>query len=224
MRPLARQAADPANQQRLRDALARATELGADGCARIVLLVGDGTGEPAEPIPWPEGDAVLFLERSRNERELITALSRAVVALTRWRAPDSHASIRRRGLEEWDRWKAAREVPLRDWIYADGIGTHLAQELAPESSPEDLLGLRPAAFNRLREREKFFRGLLTRDLDETGIGLLLRWLTPDAPAGPRTVEGTVLPPGAGRYLAWRMLAERVKRVGLREAVRLSANG
>jgi hypothetical protein len=38
----------------------------------------------------------------------------------------------------------------------------------------------------------------------------------------RTVGGTVIPPGAGLYLAWRMTANRVARVGLREALRLSA--
>jgi hypothetical protein len=32
---------------------------------------------------------------------------------------------------------------------------------------------------------------------------------------------TVLPPFAGRYLAWRMLAERVERVGIGEAVRMA---
>jgi hypothetical protein len=51
----------------------------------------------------------------------------------------------------------------------------------------------------------------------------MRWLDDDAPpAMRRCTDGFVVPCGAGRYLAWRMLEERVARVGLLEAAELGA--
>lgn len=222
LHPLARRAADPALQQQIRDALARAAQLGADRCDSVVLVAGDGTGDPAEPIPWPDADAVLFLDRIENDSRMITALARAVAALTRWGAADSHTAITHDVRHGWDRWQSARDVPLREWIYTEGVGLHVAQALRPDLPPHELLGITQVAFGRLRQREKVFRALLAADLDQRGIGLLLRWLTPSAPTGPRTVAGVVLPPMAGRYLAWRKLAERVARAGLSEAIRMAA--
>lgn len=202
---LADRAADPETQQLLRDTAGHAVALGADRCNVITLLAGDGSGSACEPLLRPEPQIVLFVEIAANANELIVALAVAVAALTRW---SGSSPILR------DRWEAARTLPLREWIYAEGLGLHLAAALLPHLSPHQLLGINHAAFTRLREREKIFRALLDADLDERGIGLPLRWLTPDAPLGPRTVGDVVLPPAAGRYLAWRMTADRVERMGL----------
>jgi hypothetical protein len=222
LRRLARRAADPDGLQGLRDALARAAQLGADGCAGVVLLAGDGTGDTAESLPWPSGEAVLFLDRAHDDRDLIAALGQSVAALTRCRATDSKSPVRRWQEAPWDRWQACRDLLLREWIYIAGLGAHLAQALLPEVAPHQILGMTQAAFARLRQRERVYHALLTADLDQSGLGLVLRWLTPAAPIGPRTVAGLVLPPFAGHYLAWRMLAGRVARVGLREAIRMAA--
>ena len=203
-------AADPETQQRLRDAVERAAALGADRCDMITLLAGGASGSAGEPLLRPEPQVVLFVELAENASELIIAMAGAIAALTRWSGS---------GAVVHDRWEAARTVPLREWIYTEGLGLHLAAALLPDLSPHHLLGINHAAFTRLREREKIFRTLLDADLDERGLGLPLRWLAPNAPLGPRTVGDVVLPPAAGRYLAWRMTAERVERVGLREALR-----
>jgi hypothetical protein len=222
LRPIARRAADPARQQQLRDLVARAAELGADRCHRVILMAGDGSGEAAEPLPWPDAEVALFFDMVENDDGMIVALARATAALARWTAPDSHTLVACDPHRGWDRWQAAREVPLREWIYTEGIGLHLAQALHPGLPTHQLLGVTQVTLGRLRQRERVFRALLAADLDQRGIGLLLRWLTPATPSGPRTVGEVVLPPMAGRYLAWRMLEERVARVGLREAIRMEA--
>lgn len=222
LRPLARRAADPDSQQTLRAALGRAARLGADGCDRIVLLAGDGSGDAAEPLPWPDGDTALFLDRAGDDVAQLAALGRGVAALTRWRAIDSQSPVRRLEFQPWNRWQAGRDFPLREWIYASGLGLHLGHALLPDQAPHALLGISLAAFARLRERERVFHALLSADLDQCGIGLVLRWLSPGAPAGPRTVGDVVVPPFAGQYLGWRMLADRVARVGLGEAIRMAA--
>lgn len=213
---LARRAADPATQQLLRTTLSRAVEFGADRCSRVVLLAGDGGGDCTEPLPRSGDTVALFIEQIENDQELVVSLARAVGALTRWAALDGSARTGR------NRWEAAPSVALREWIYTEGVALHLAVALLPDVAPHRLLGVNHTAFNRMREREKVFRALLDADLDERGIGLMLRWLTPGAPIGPRTIGNVVLPPMVGRYLAWRMTAERVERIGLREALRAEA--
>lgn len=219
---LARRAADPTTQQLLRDTLAHATALGADQCRSVILLAGDVTGDAAVPLARPDAAAVLFVDQLKGDNSIVVALARTCAAIARWSAPDSASLLARVPGAKWDRWEAARNIPLREWIYTEGLGLHLAAALRNGLQTHELLGLNQAAFSRLREREKVFRALLDTDLDERGIGLLLRWLTPGAPLGPRTVGDVVLPPMAGPYLAWRMTAERLKRVGLREAIRMEA--
>lgn len=216
---LARTAADPAVHQLLRDMLAGATALGADRCQRVVLVAGGGAGDASEPVPSDGGEVVLFVEFLPDEDARVVALARGVAALTRWTAPDSLSPVVHEFNDSWDRWNAARAVALREWIYTEGLGRQLAQALLPALKPNALFGLKRAAFNRLRQRERIFHALLDADLDKRGIGPILRWLSTGAPLSARTVHDVVVPPMAGHYLAWRMLADRVARAGLREAIR-----
>jgi hypothetical protein len=71
--------------------------------------------------------------------------------------------------------------------------------------------------------ERELQSHLDADLDGSGPGLLMRWLDDDAsPAMRRCADGFVVPPGAGRYLGWRMLEERVGRVGVLDAAVMEA--
>lgn len=219
LRALAPRAADPATQQLLRDTLGDAAALGADVTGDLLLMAGAGDGDGMEPLPHPAAEVVLFVELLPSEEALIVAVARAAATVTRWRSPESQSALARVAAAAWDRWELARTVALREWLYTEGIAVHLAAALLPALPPHRLFDLSPGAFARLRERERVLRALLAADLDEHGIGLLLRWLVPGAPAGPRTVGRTVIPSMAGRYLAWRMTAERVERVGLAAAIR-----
>jgi hypothetical protein len=217
----ASRASDPALQQALRDQLSAADDLGMITPFSVVLFVCGDDGDPMEPLPGVRPAVVLMLDRCAKEPELFLALARGLAALTRWCAPDSHSPLRSANATPWNRWELAREIPLGEWLYAEGIGIHLAQALLPETPAHQLLGITAGALSRLRQREHSLRELLEADLDQTGIGLILRWLAPQAPASARTTGNTVLPPFAGRYLAWRMLEERVERVGIGEAVRMA---
>jgi len=216
---LARVAADPATHQLLRDALAAAAAHGAERCRRVLLVASDGTGDTVEPLPADDGSMVLFMELLPGESDLTIALARGAAAVTRWTAPDSASPLLHQFNDSWDRWDSTHAVALREWIYAEGAGRQLAQALLPSLTPQELFGLKQVPFNRLRQRERVFHALLDADLDKRGIGPIVRWLAPGAPLSARTVDDTVLPPMAGHYLAWRMLAERVARAGLREAIR-----
>lgn len=219
--PLAARATDPRPADRRRQHRLRVAALGADHPFSTVLLAGDGTGDAAEPLPGAEATVALFLERG-DEATLDRGMARAAALLTRWSAPDS-ASPLRGTAAPWDRWALARDVPLAEWIYGEGVALHLA--LAAEEHPDPALhlGLSRGTWQRLRERERSLRALLAADLAEAGLGLVLRWLAPDAPPSARRIGTTTLPPAAGRYLGWRMVAERVARLGLADALRADAS-
>lgn len=223
LHPLALRASDPERQQLLRDAVSRAVELAVDAPASVVLLAGDDAGDRVEPLPGSSANVVLFLERCHDDTELVIALARGLVAVTRWSSRDTKSAIRSPEAGAWDRWQLAREIPLGEWLYTEGLGLHLAQLLLPDVPAQRLLGISIGALHRLRDREHTLRALLDADIDQAGLGLVLRWLTPDTPALTRTTSNTVLPAAAGHYLAWRMVAERVARVGIGEAVRMAVD-
>ncbi|MGH7593197.1 MAG: hypothetical protein ACRELE_05035, partial [Gemmatimonadales bacterium] len=97
-----------------------------------MLLAGDGSGDAIEPLPWPDGEAVLFLDRAPDHRALLAGLACAIAALARWRTADSQSPVRSLESSPWDRWQASRNVPLREWIYTAGLGVHLGHALLPE--------------------------------------------------------------------------------------------
>jgi hypothetical protein len=211
----------------------RMVEAGFRTPGQIVLAACGAPGPIAEVMP--ADTVVLFLDRNPAAGRglagpgrapapaigITSALASAVAILHRWTDPRRNNPIARLAtLRPWDKWQVAREVPLAEWIYAAGIGVHAAIAYggavgATHASP---LQMTPADIRRLRAMEHELQSHLDADLDHTGAGLLLRWLDDDAPpAMRRCADGSVVPRGAGRYLGWRMLGERVARVGVEEA-------
>ena len=221
--PVAGRARDTSLHQRLRSARERLAEQGLRFPAELVLVASAAPGPAAEPLPDPSGDAVaLFLDRADDDG-LVAALAGAMAALTRWSQPASPLAPLA-GRPGWDRWAAAREVPLLEWCYTAGLGVHARALVTPDAAPHDLLGLSAGALTRLRQDERALLALLDDDLPRTGAGVVLRWLEDDAPPALRRGDGDlVIPPGAGRYLAWRELRDRVARVGVAEACTLEAS-
>lgn len=177
----------------------------------LVLVASAAPGYAAEVIPSPSGSMVaVFVDRAEGRE--VAALLGAIAVLHRWSDPALGNPIAELASRwRWNKWEVARKVPLAEWIYAAGIGMHAAGSGTGTH------------YARLRAQEPTLQARLDADLDEVGIGLLVRWLEDDAPpAMRRCADGFVVPPGAGRYLGWRMTAERVARVGVLEASRMRA--
>lgn len=206
-------AADPALHARLRRERDDWRDRGLRAPTRIVLSAGAEPGPAWEVLPaTAEGGVVLFVDRASGD-DAVAALAAALAVYTRWTADTPVARIAARGA--WDRWSAAREAPLAEWVYAAGLAVHAAAARFPEWPVERLLGLSRGAHQRLRTMERELTERLEAEMDRAGLGLVLRWLTDEAPPGLRTgTDGRLVPQGAGRYLGWRMLAERVRRVGV----------
>lgn len=219
----AARASDPMLLHHLREAAHQAAALGADLSCTAVLLSGHGEGEPLLSLPGNPPLVALFLDGLTDNTQLQLAALRGQATLTRWLTAESESVVRGAAARvPWDLWDAARSVPLREWIYTVGVSTHLAHAVLPASEPHQLVDLRRGEWGRLRERERLLRALLDRDLDQCGLGLVLRWLVRDTPVSVRTVDGNVIPPGAGAYLGWRLTTERVTRLGLHDALRAAA--
>ena len=109
-------------------------------------------------------------------------------------------------LRHWPLLRTPLE-PWAPWLRAAGL---------PQAEPDD--------------GPRFVDLGLTLEAAVAGQGVVLarpslarRWLEDDAQVAMRRgAGGTTLPPGAGRYLGWRMLAARVERVGLAEAAGMSS--
>ncbi len=216
LRKASESARDSALHRTLRAAVAGSRAHGADWPAELVLFPGDGTAATFEALPHPVPTVVLLVDSDRRADQLAAAVARGVSALTRWCDPGSASPVRGM-LAPWSRWQLAAQVPLAEWVYTEGVGLHAAAAVAPQLAPHELLGLGPAQFQRIREREKQLRALLRVDFDSAAVDTVNRWLDWSDERGEQDV-----PAGAGRYLAWRMTGELVAEVGVRRALRLPA--
>jgi hypothetical protein len=70
--------------------------------------------------------------------------------------------------------------------------------------------------------EAFLRRVVEPDLDQSGLGLRLRYLSGGMSPSARLVGGRVLPERAGYYLGHRMTEALVAERGLADALRAPA--
>ena len=99
---------------------------------------------------------------------------------------------------------------------------HAAQAVAPGFDAADYFGYPRRQYHRLREMEAFLRRVVEPDLEQSGLGLRLRYLSGGMSPTARLVGGRVLPERAGYYLGYRMTEALVAERGLAEAVRAPA--
>lgn len=206
----------------LRRGVATAFELGvAPDPTLLIAATEEGGGDAVEVIPAPQLLLALLLDRLDDHP--LVPLARGLAALARWSDPASASAVRRAlALTEWQRDDFLALIPLAEWIYTEGLGLHLAEALQPTLEVHDLLGVSRTAAARLREQERLLMSLLEEELPLQASASWYRWLGEEGRAEARHPSGTRIPLGAGRYLAWRMTAERVARTGLAAALREEA--
>jgi hypothetical protein len=182
----------------------------------IVLFAAVGPGDDADALPHPtRPQLVLCLDRLEHPVALDLAVLRGLVLLARWQSRALPMPT------PWDRVSALRTVPLAEGVYAEGLAHHLMAALHPELPPHRRLGIARASWDLLRQRESVLLDALERDLPRPGLGPWTRWLDP-APPVPDGPDSARPPRGAIGYLAWRLLEDRVRRVGLAEAAEMEA--
>ena len=122
----------------------------------------------------------------------------------------------------YDYWSTGSRAPFASCSSTKGVAVHAAQAVAPGFDAADYFGYPRRQYHRLREMESFLRRATEPDLERSGLGLRLRYLSGGMSPAARLVGGRVLPERAGYYLGYRMTEALVAERGLAAALRAPA--
>jgi hypothetical protein len=203
----------------------------------LYLMVGVGAANAGELVVGGRGVVFVCVEHFTgfaNPETFALGLDPALLPLwiahevahvVRYCSPTSHAGLRRLIAEAggtYDCWELASRANLRELLVNEGVAVHASRAAAPGRADEEYLGFSRRQFKRLREQEAFLMRVAEPELDQTGLGLRLRYLTGGMTPAARTVQGRVLPERSGYYIGARMTEALVSERGLAEAARAPA--
>ena len=220
------------------EAIARAADrLGVDQPTDVYLMVGVGAANAGELVVNGRGAAFICVEHFTGKVNPTTyglGLSPELIPLwvghelahtVRYTSPASRSDLKRLVAENggyYDYWMTAARTPLRELLVNEGLAVHAARQIAPDHDLSDYFGYPKRQFQRLRELEAFLRRAAQHDLDRSGIGLRLRFLSSGMTPSSRIALGRVLPERSGYYLGYRMVEALVAELGLAAALRAPA--
>ena len=224
-------------------ALARATEercaplLDVDVDVDVVLMVGVGAANAGELVVDGRGTAFVCLEHFTAvanpdtqalglEPELIPLwLAHEIAHAVRYTSPRSRSELRQLVIEaggNYSYWETGQHATLRELLVNEGLAVHAARAASPGHDPWEYFGYGRRQYARVRELESVLARAAAEDLDRTGLGLRLRYLSGGMSDEARTVDRYVLPERGGYFLGARMVEPAVAERGLAWAVRASA--
>lgn len=219
-------------------AIAKAAEsLQIDCPTDVYLMVGVGGANAGELVVNGRAAAFVCVEHFTGKVNPTTyglGLSPELIPLwvghelahaVRYTSPASQSELRALVDEaggNYNYWTTAGRATLRELLVNEGLAVHAAQQVAPGHDIADYFGYPKRQFQRLREMDAFLRRAAHHDLDRTGIGLRLRFLSSGLSPGSRLALGRVLPERSGYYLGYRMVEALVADRGLAAAVRAAA--
>ena len=221
------------------DALARAQQvLEIDRPTDLYLMVGVGGANAGELVVNGRGIAFVCLEHftgrvnpetygmGLSPRLLPLWIAHELAHTVRYTSPESQSDLHRLVAEyggNYDYWATGSRATLRELLINEGLAVHAAQQVAPGHDPADYFGYARRQYHRLREMESFLRRVAEPDLDQSGLGLRLRYLSGGMSPSARLVGGRVIPERAGYYLGHRMSEALVAERGLAAALRAPAS-
>jgi hypothetical protein len=217
------------------EAVARAEQLlGIDRPTDTYLMVGLGGANAGELVVGGRGVAFVCLEHFTGRvnpetygmglpPDLIPVwIGHELAHTVRYTSSASASDLRRLVAESggyYDYWATGSRATLRELLINEGLAVHAAQAVAPGFDAADYFGYPRRQYHRLREMESFLRRVVEPELDRSGLGLRLRYLSGGMSPSARLVGGRVIPERAGYYLGYRMAEALVSGRGLAEALR-----
>ncbi|HKW42460.1 MAG TPA: DUF2268 domain-containing putative Zn-dependent protease [Gemmatimonadales bacterium] len=220
------------------DALQRSLEqCEADCPVDLYLTVGVGAANACELVVGGRGIALVCLEHFTGRANpqtygmglaphlLALWIAHEVAHAIRYTSPTSRADIKRlvadlRG--HYDFWDTGSRSSLRELLVNEGAAVAAAQVVAPGFEPWEYFGYTRRQYRRLRELDAFLRRTATPLLDESGLGLRLRFLSGGMSPAARLMGGKVLPERAGYYLGLRLVETYLGERGLASTLRAAA--
>lgn len=203
----------------------------------VCLMVGVGAANAGELVVNGRGIAFICLEHFTgrvNPSSYGLGLSPELIPLwvahelahtVRYTSPTSQSQLRRLVDENggnYDYWMTGSRASLRELLLNEGLAVHAAEKIAPGFDISDYFGYPKRQFQRMREQDAFLRRAAHHDLDRSGLGLRLRFLSGGLSPSSRLALGRVLPERSGYYLGYRMAEAMVAEIGLAAALRAPA--
>lgn len=220
------------------DALRRSLDaLEADCPVDLYLTVGVGAANAGELVVAGRGIVFVCLEhftgRANPETRglglaphlLSLWIAHEVAHAVRYTSPGSRSELRRLVTEQggsYDYWETGSRATLRELLVNEGLAVAAARAVAPGFEPWEYLGYARGQYRRIRELDAVLRRAVAPELDASGLGLRLRYLSGGMSAGARMVNGRVLPERSGYYVGLRMVEPFVTRHGIGRALRAAA--
>lgn len=224
-------------------ALAQATEqqcadlFEIDSNIDIVLMVGVGAANAGELVVNGKGMAFVCLEHftsvpnptSRGlglDPELLPMwIAHEMAHCVRYTSPRSQSEMRDLVVDAggyYSYWETGRRASLREHLVNEGLAVQASRAFSPGHAPWEYFGYARRQYSRIRELEGVLARGLVDDLDRSGLGLRLRYLSGGMSDEARTVQRCVVPERAGYFLGARLVEEAIASMGLSNAVRSSA--
>jgi hypothetical protein len=217
------------------EALRRATEmLEADCPVDLYLMVGVGGANAGELVVGGRGIAFVCLEHFTGRANAQTYgmglapellplwIAHEVAHALRYTAPSSRSAMRRLVSDlggYYDGWELGSRAMLRELVVNEGVAIAASQAVAPGFEPWEYFGYNRRQYRRLRELDAFLRRAAVADLDSTGLGLRLRYLSGGMSPAARLLAGKVLPERSGYYLGLRLVENYFAEHGAASTVR-----
>jgi Predicted Zn-dependent protease (DUF2268) len=223
--------------------LARNTEqqcrelLAMDCDVDVVLMVGVGAANAGELVVDGRGIAFVCLEHFTGQTnaqtqglgldpELIPLwLAHEIAHVVRYASPTSHSELRDVITESggyYSYWDTGRRTPLRELLVNEGLAIHASRQVSPGHAAWEYFGYGRRQYTEVRQLESVLNRAVAGDLDRSGLGLRLRYLSGGMSDEARTVDRYVIPERAGYYIGARLCEPAIAANGLAWTVRASA--
>ena len=224
-------------------ALARQTEaqcaalLAQDVDVDVVLMVGVGAANAGELVVNGRGTAFVCLEHFTSvanpetqglglDPELLPLwLAHEIAHAIRYTSPESRSELKALVDEaggSYSYWETGRRATLRELLVNEGLAVQVSRAVSPGHAAWEYFGYGRRQYARVRELEAILARVASDDLDRTGLGLRLRYLSGGMSDESRTVDRYILPERGGYYLGARMCEPAISARGLPWALRAGA--
>jgi hypothetical protein len=209
---------------------------GVDRPVDVYLMVGVGAANAGELVVQGQGSAVICVEhftgRSNPDsyglglppEHLPVWIAHELAHAVRYTSPTSRSELPRIIQESqgfYDYWESGSRATLRELLVNEGLAVAASQVIMPGHEPWVYLGYSRRQYRRMRELDTFLRRAVAPELDHSGLGYRLRYLSGGMSATARLVNGKVIPERSGYFLGWRMVESLVRQIGIETALRAS---
>jgi hypothetical protein len=203
----------------------------------VVLMVGVGAANAGELVVDGRGIAFVCLEHftgTQNSQtdglgldpELIPLwLGHEIAHVARYTSPTSRSELRDIVAESsgyYSYWDTGRRATLRELLVNEGLAVHVSRAISPGHAAWEYFGYERRQYAEVRQLETVMSRAIADDLDRSGLGLRLRYLSGGMSDEARTIDRYVLPQRAGYYIGARLCEPAIAANGLAWAIRAGA--